>query len=136
MRGRLVFFNNNVAGADWDVKHFQHSCKETETQHRTAGSSLRKGGGGGGGGGAVSFLAVVTPNSWEERPCVTFVHLKGFFCDESAITVLLGRLVERQLHGATVGVVAFANAAFVLLFIRTDLLVAAHVLYCTRSKLL
>lgn len=44
-------------------------------------------------------------------------------------TVLFGRLGERQLHGATVGVVPLAHSALVLLFVRADLLVAADVLW-------
>lgn len=44
------------------------------------------------------------------------------------VTVLFGRLGERQLHGATVGVVSLAHAALVLLLVGADLLVAADVL--------
>lgn len=44
------------------------------------------------------------------------------------VTVLLGRLGERQLHGATVGVVSLTHAALVLLLVGAHLLVAADVL--------
>lgn len=44
------------------------------------------------------------------------------------VTVLFGRLGERQLHGAAVGVVSLAHAALVLLLVGADLLVAADVL--------
>lgn len=43
-------------------------------------------------------------------------------------TVLFRRLGERQLHGATVGVVTLAHAALVLLLVGAHLLVAADVL--------
>lgn len=43
-------------------------------------------------------------------------------------TVLFRRLGERQLHSATVGVVALAHATLVLLLVRAHLLVAADVL--------
>lgn len=44
------------------------------------------------------------------------------------ITVLFGGLGERQFHGAAVGVVPLTHSALVLLFVRADLLVAAHML--------
>lgn len=50
------------------------------------------------------------------------------------ITGLLGRLGERQLYSATVGVVPLAHSTFVLLFVRTDLLVAAYMLCGERGR--
>lgn len=49
-------------------------------------------------------------------------------------TVLFRRLGERQLHGATVGVVALAHAALVLLLVGANLLVAADVLRAKERK--
>lgn len=44
------------------------------------------------------------------------------------ITVLFGRLGERELHGATVRIVPLTDSTFVLLLVRSDLLVAAYML--------
>lgn len=47
---------------------------------------------------------------------------------QNTVTVLFRRLGERQLHGATVGVVALAHATLVLLLVGAHLLVAADML--------